>query len=359
MIRFAFRSHRRAMRTWSFSLRVLFVAVVTLFLSAGTDAGERVLHIFTWIDYFDSTVVDRFQKKYDCTVIIDVFDSNEALFKTLQVDKGSYDVLTPSSYMTGILYRDGYLTRLDHSLLPNLRYLSPDAAALTSDAEMVYSVPYTRTVTGVGYNRKRIPDDMAGSWDIFDKAAGRAAIAFPIDMRECLGAALKSLGRSLNSGDAEEIAEAGRVLSRWKRHVDSFDAEAGKAGLINGKYDLTLNYNGDMFQAMAENPDVDFFVPREGTAITSDEFAIAADSPMQDLAHAFINHMLDPEMARRNMESICYYMPNAAALKDLPAELRDNPAFSVAPEILERCETILDVGDANRVYERVWEEVMR
>jgi len=341
------------------SVRAFFIATALLALPAGSYAGERVLHIFSWADYFDSTVVDRFQKKYDCTVIIDIFDSNEILYKALQVDRGSYDVLTPSSYMTAMLYRDGYLARLDHSLLPNLKHLTPDAAALGDDPTMFFSIPYARTVTGVGYNKKRIPASVIGSWDIFDRAPAQAKIAFLTDMRECLGAALKSLGCSLNSTDAEEIAAAGRVVARWKRRIDLFDAERGKEGLMDGKYALALHYNGDMFQAMAENPDLDFFIPREGSAITTDEFVVAVDSPLQDLAHAFINHMLDPEMARQNMESIRYYMPNAAALRDLPPELLDSPAFSVSQEVLEKCETILDVGEANRVYERAWEEAMR
>lgn len=340
-------------------MRGILILALAFFVAFGAQGGERVLHIYTWADYFDSRALDQFQKKYDCSVVLDIFDSNEVLFKTLQVDRGSFDVLTPSSYMAGILDRNGYLADLDHSLLPNLEHLTPDAADMGEDGAMRFSVPYTRTTTGIGYNKKYVPESLRGSWKIFDNAAAIGKGALLTDMRECLGAALKLLGYSLNSTDPDEIREAGEVVRRWRRGVEMHDSEAGKAGLVDGKFVFVQNYNGDMLQAMMDDGDLGFFVPGEGSSVTTDEFAIAADSPMKELAHAFINHMLDPDVARLNMESIFYYMPNATALENLPEEIRGSPAFSIDPDALGKSEVIREVGDANAIYERVWEEVFR
>lgn len=347
-------------RAAAFACAFVCVSALCCF-SAGANAGERQsLHVYTWSDYFDSEVISQFQEKYDCDVVLNFFDSNENLHKTLMLDVGSFDVLTPSTYMAAVLWRDGFLAGLDHSLLPNLRHLAPEAVDLGDDPDMVYSIPYARTVTGVGYDRTRVPESERGSWAIFDSTALPGKTAFLSDAREALGAALKYLGHSLNTVDPGEIAEAGDVLRRWRRNIELFDVDGAKAGLIDGRYAYAQHYNGDVFQAMETDPDLDFFIPREGTAVSADSFAVSEYSPVKDLAHAFINHMLDPGVARRTMETVLYYMPNANALAMLPAKIRDSHAFSVPPEILEKSEVIRAVSaEVNDIYEKVWEEARK
>lgn len=329
--------------------------IVLAFLVSVSPAGERILHVYTWSDYFDSGVINDFQKKHDCQVVLDYFNSNEELLKVIEADPDAYDLLTPSSYMANILQRQGLLAPLDHSLLPNIVHLADDATSMGEDPEMAFSIPYTRTVTGIGYNKKKIPPNLIGSWSIFDHVALGGRMTLLTDMRECIGAALKLLGYSLNSTNDAEIKAAGKVIRDWNRHVEFVDAEQSKADLVEGKVVVIQNYNGDMMQAMVDNPEVGFFVPQEGSSVTTDDFVIAADTPLSDLAHAFINHMLDPEMARRNMESIFYYMPNAAALDMLAPELRDSPAFSIRNLDQKNFEVIREVGEHNRLYQEMWE----
>lgn len=336
----------------------MLLTLLALCLPLAAGESPRQLHVYTWADYFDSGVINDFQKQYDCDVVLDYFDSNELLLKAMEMAPDGYDVLTPSSYMCAILHRRGLLRDLDLSLLPNARHLDDDAITTADDPEFRYSIPYTRTVTGIGYNAKEVHAGALGSWDIFDKTAYSGRMALLTDMRECLGAALKMLGHSLNSTDPDELAAAGEVVRDWKRVVALFDVEEGKAGLIDGRFVIAQNYNGDMMQAMADNPDLGFFVPKEGSSVTIDDFVISSGTAIPDLAHAFINHMLDPEMARRNMESVFYYMPNAAALERLDPWLRDHPAFAVPEEVLERCEVIREVGQFNARYEKVWNRIV-
>lgn len=314
---------------------------------------ERVLHVYTWADYFDSQVINEFQKRHDCRVAIHTFDSNERMYELLQYDSGDYDVLTPSSYMCSLLYEGGVLAELDHGKLPNLRHLVPVDRGY--DDDMKYSVPYARTVTGVGYDTTRVGPEALGSWNIFANHAYAGKMTMLDDPRECLGAALKYLGHSLNSPDDDEIAAAARLVAEWKANLAAFDTDTSKQDLIDGKMLAVQGYNGDMIQAMTANPDIGFYVPAEGAALTWDEMVIPKQSPMQDLAHAFINHMLDPEMARLNMEGVLYYMPNPAALETLDPKLRHHAAFDIPEDILSSCEIIRDIGPDAEKYAKAWE----
>lgn len=335
-----------------FAAAFVLMAAAALSPALSMDKG-RVLHVYTWADYFDSEVINEFQKLHDCRVAIHTFDSNERMYELLQYDSGDYDVLTPSSYMCSLLYEGGVLADLDHGKLPNLRHLIPVDRGY--DAEMKYSVPYARTVTGVGYDSTRVDPKALGSWNIFANRAYAGKMTMLDDPRECLAAALKHLGHSLNSPDDDEIAAATRLVMQWKNNLAAFDTDTSKQDLIDGERLAVQGYNGDMIQAMTTNPDIGFYVPSEGAALTWDEMVIPKESPMQDLAHAFINHILDPEMARRNMEGIQYYMPNAAALEALEPGLRNHPAFDIPDSILSSCEIIRDLGADAEKYTKAWE----
>lgn len=331
------------------------VALAALFAAAPASEAASDLHIFTWTDYFDSDVVNQFQRQYKCQVWIDYFESNEAMLAALVANDGGYDIITPSSYMSGIMRGRGMLLDIDHGKIPNLANIDVSFTRMTGDPEMRFSVPYTRTVSGVSYDSKRVPESATGGWDIFANAAFRGKMTMLDDMRETLGAALKHLGHSLNSVDKDELAAAGGQVAEWKANLAGFSVDEAKAGIRDGVYAVTHSYNGDAALVMTENPDIRFYIPKEGSSITSDDFVIGADTPVPELAHAFINHMLDIEMARLNMESVRYYMPVPEAVGLLDPELRLNPAFNVPPEVIGRCEVIRDVGDALALYEREWE----
>lgn len=336
-----------------------FLALAVLFACAclAGRAGEKTLHIYTWSDYFDPEVLRMFEDAENCRVAVDYFDSNEAMYAKLKAGAGGYDIITPSSYMSGIMSRQGMLQEIDHALLPNIGNIDANFSAYTEDPGMRFSVPYTRTVSGVGYNAKRVAADALGTWGIFGDSRYARRMTMLNDMRETIGAALKHLGHSLNSVDAEELAKAGDVLVEWKRNLAKFDVDEAKIGLGSGEFLVIHAYNGDVALIMDENPDIGFYIPEEGSSLAADDFVIPAGARQRELAHAFIDFLLDPEIAALNMEGIRYYMPNPAAVELLGDDLRNNPAFNVPEEAIAKSEVIRDLGEDNAKYIRVWDRV--
>lgn len=335
----------------------LVVLAGLLGMGPAVAAGEKVLHVYTWSDYFDSEVLYLFEKEHGCRVLIDYFDSNESMYAKLKAGGGGYDVITPSSYMSGIMEEQGMLSSLRHDLIPNLDHIDKKFTSYTEDPEMRFSIPYTRTVTGIGYNKRRVSEDALGSWDIFANNAYSKRMTMLNDMRETIGAGLKYLGYSLNTIEQSEIDEATNVIIGWKRNLAKFDVDEAKIGLGAGEFLAVQAYNGDVALIMDETPDIGFYIPREGSSLASDDFVVAADTPQSELAHAFINHMLNPEIAALNMESIRYYMPNSDAVEMLDVDLKDNPAFNVQEEMLSKCEVIRDLGEHNAKYVAAWDKI--
>ena len=319
---------------------------------------DRELHIYTWSGYLDSDVINGFQKKYNCKVWVDSFDSYGEMLATVTASKDNYDIVTPTSFMAARLYQSGLLLKIDHAKIPNLKNLDPAVLGLTDDPDMHYSVPYAITAAGIGYNRRLISREHLGSWALFAVSAYAGRMTMLLDMREAVGAALRYLGYSLNTRNPLELAEASKLLLRWKKNLVGFDVEEAKSGLAEGRYAAIHAYNGDVALLMKDNPDLDFFIPKEGSSLTVDEFVICADTPVSDLAHAFINYMLDPVVAEVNMESTMFYMPNLLAQRRLNPALKKNPAFGITAEVLTNCEVVHDLDDTIDNYLKEWERVL-
>jgi spermidine/putrescine transport system substrate-binding protein len=330
--------------------------VAALVLPAACGKAQRVLSVYTWSDYIKPELVRRFEREQACRVVIDTFESNEAMYAKLKAGASGYDLLTPSSYMVSLMQAQGLLRSLDRGLLPNLVHVDPDYLKMAIDGAMDHSVPYMITNTGIAYLEGRVKD-VIPSWRMFGRADLRGRMTMFNDMRETIGAALKCLGHSINSTSEAELAEAEALLLEWKRNLAKFDNEQYKIGLASGEFLLVHAWSGDIFQVRKENPDVRFFVPEEGTVISCDDLVIPADAREVALAHAFINFLQDPAVAAENTAFIYFLCPNKDSYPLLPAEIRDNPGIFMAPEIRAKSEMIADIGPANALYIKVWDRL--
>ena len=312
--------------------------------------------MYTWSDYIKPELVARFESENGCRVVIDTFDSNEAMYAKLKAGATGYDVLTPTSYMVSVLEKQGLLQPLDRTKLPNLAHVDPEYLKIAIDKTMDHSAPYMLTNTGLAYLKSKVAR-FEPTWAMFDREDLQGRMVMLNDMRETVGAALKFLGHSLNSTDEAELAAARDVVIRWKRNLAKFENEQYKTGLASGEFLLVHGYSGDILQVREENADIAFAMPREGGAISCDDLVIPKAAKEVGLAHAFINFLHDPAVAAENTAFIRYLCPNKDAYPLLAPGTRNDPAVFLAPEIRAKCEIFADLGEANAKWVKVWDEI--
>jgi spermidine/putrescine transport system substrate-binding protein len=331
------------------------IAGAALFLSR-CGGTHPVLHVYAWADYFKPELAARFEREHGCRVVIDTFDSNEAMYAKLKAGAAGYDLLTPTSYMVSLMDSQGMIRKLDHSRLPNLVHVDPDYLKFAVDPAMDHSVPYMINNTVIAYLKSRV-SDFQPSWSMFDRQDLKGRMTMLNDMRETIGAGLKFLGYSINTTDAGELARAKEIVVRWKKNIAKYENEQYKTGLASGEFLVVQGYSGDILQVQRENPDVAFAVPREGTVISVDDLVIPVGAPQPELAHAFINFLHDPAVAAENTTFLKYLCPNKDAYPLLSEDLRENPGVFMDPEVRARSEIIADLGEANALYTKLWDEI--
>ena len=334
--------------------------VLALCMAAGCGTPKPVLRICTWSDYIDSGVVRQFEKQNECRVEIKTFDSNEEMLDMLKSGDTGFDIVTPTSYMIPTLVREDLIQPLDHTKIPNLRRnFERSFAEAILDPSFTYNAPYMVTYTGLVYRKDKLPKGLSvDSWDVFNSPAldGRASLLD--DMRETIGAALKSLDYSLNTERKEELDKAVEVVQKWRENVPTLDNAKYKGSITSGEWLVGHGYSSDAAQLMRKYPAVGFVLPREGFTIAVDEMVIPVDAPQPDLAHKFINFMYIPRIAKANIEGVCAAMPVKGVIKMLEPRLRR--LVEVDADTFRRGEVLQSIDDKPAVldmYLKAWEQI--
>lgn len=325
-------------------------------LSGCKKNDSLVLRIYTWADYISPKLIQQFESENNCKIQIDTFDSNESLYAKLSAGASGYDLLTPSSYMAKTLMRENKILPLEAAKIPNLKHIDRDYLQRALDPEMKYSVPYLMACTCLAWLNSKVKDPIA-SYGMFDRNNLKGRITLLDDMREVLGAALRSIGFSLNSKNPAELALARDVVIRWKWNIAKFDSEQYKGGISSGEFFLVQGYAPDLLQVADENSDITVKIPEEGSAFSCDDFCIPSDSKQVELAYQFINFITEPANAAVNMLAIASRAPNSSAYSLLSEDFRGNETLFPNPEVFAKCEPIDDLGDALALWSKAWDEV--
>ncbi len=349
---------------------------------APAAAQEKVVNVYNWSDYIDKEVLEAFTKETGIKVRYDVYDSNEVLETKLLAGKTGYDVVVPTGSFMQRQIKAGVFLPLDKALLPNLQYGWPEINERLAvyDPGNKYSVNYMWGTTGIGYNvakvKARLGDMPMNTWDIVFKPEILSKLAdcgvYVLDSpEEVLPAALKYLGLEPDSKNPDDIEKVSELLMQIRPFIKKFDSSGYINALARGDICLAVGWSGDVFQAKtraeeaAENTktdlvEVDYVIPKQGALMWFDNFAIPHDAAHVEEAHAFINYMMRPEVAAKNVDYISYASGNLAAQKLIDKDILDNPAIYPDKETFDKL-FLVTTNDAKfqRVVTRMWNTFKR
>ena len=145
--------------------------------------------------------------------------------------------------------------------------------------------------------------------------------------RDSFAIAQAILGQDFNTIEKEDWDAAAELLTQQRQKVSpKYVMDEVFNDMESGDYALAAYYAGD-YELMAENnPDLDFVIPEEGVNTFFDAMCIPQGTQNKRGAEAFINFMMEPEIALANAEYIYYATPNKAVLENDDYSLIDSEA---------------------------------
>ena len=290
---------------------VLVIAVTAGLVKWGfVTKSTHVLKVYNAGEYMDLSLIDEFEKEYNCTVVYETFESNEMMYTKLSSGE-TYDVLVPSDYMIERLIKEEYLQALDWNEIPNKKNLLDDVMNQSYDPGNRYSCPYFWGTVGILYDKTVVdPADLQEGWELLCDTKYKGNIYMYDSERDSFMIALKALGYSMNTTDEKQIQEAYQWLVNQRNTMDPIYAGDDVIdNMISGNKAMAVVYSGDASYIISENPNMDYFTPGQGTNNWYDAMVITRDCSEVELAHQFINFMLEEKSALSNTEEVGYTSP--------------------------------------------------
>jgi spermidine/putrescine-binding protein len=323
---------------------------------AGCGGGRPRLNVYNWSNYVAPDTIPRFQAEFNVRVRYGVYESNEEMLAKAMTGNSGWDVVFPTHNRIQPMRHYGLLAELDRARLPGLARLDPRFQSPAWDPELAWSVPYMWNATGIAYNRSLSPPP--ASWaDLWhDRLKGRLTMLD--DPEDVIGACLKKLGLPFNSADPSELRRAQREAVAHKRILRAYLNAEVRDQLVAGDVLAAQLWSTTTQQAIDEAPELAFAYPAEGFPLYADCAVILRESRRRELAHAFIDYLLRPEVSAEIVQATRTATANAAAHALLPEETRNNPALYPPPEIYARGEWPAAMPpEAQRLRDRIWTEI--
>ncbi|MFD1206829.1 MULTISPECIES: ABC transporter substrate-binding protein [Sporosarcina] len=333
---------------WQGAILILIVSGILLFINAELNesgkSGKDTITVYNWGEYIDPDLLKQFEEETGIKVIYETFDSNEGMMGKIEQGGTSYDITMPSEYMVEMMMEKDLLLPLDYDLLPNIKNIDPYFLDLPFDPGNKYSLPYFWGTVGVAFNPTLLEGQTFESWDKLWDPSLKQQVILVDSARETIGMGLNSFGYSLNSTDMGELRQATDKLKALSPNVKAVIGDEVTQLMVNNEAAVALTWSGQAADMMYENEEIDYIIPEEGSNLWFDNIVIPKTAKNIEGAHAFINFMLDPEVAAQNADYVGYSTPNLSALDLMDPEVVEDERFYPDEETRSHLEVYKNLG---------------
>ena len=322
--------------------------------SSESSLSGSELHVLNYPEYFPDDIYELFEEETGVSVRVSYRSDEEDMVAAVLGEPGVYDVLVPSLSLAEDMLVAKTLRKLDAGLITNSQHLAPQYAESVTGSGSCAPIDFG--TTGIAVNTASIDAEIESWQDLWDpKYAGHVSMVN--NSGEVIGATLRYLGYSINSSNPSELAEAETLLKKQKPLLIGYlGAEDYWDSLESGDGDIWMAqaYSGDVIAIAAENPDIEYVLPIEGTDLYFDCLAISRDAPNAAAAHAFINFVLRPDIHAMLNNYTGYATTNATALVQglIDEEIITHPANNPDPNLIETWEPF--TPEQAQIQNRIW-----
>jgi spermidine/putrescine transport system substrate-binding protein len=320
---------------------------------------EDRLVLYNYADYVAPGTYAAWRRAYPGTRLTRAYyASEEEVTAKLNAGSSQYDVIVVAGSTAAQLRRQGLLDPIRKEWLPNLRNVSPPLLEAAYDPGARFSVPKNLGITGFGYDAEAVRTPPRSWREFFDQLERYAPRTQMLEgATAVIGAGLQALGYRFGDTDPAHLREAVDLLKARKRFIGEVSTAKFFANLAGGRIVLSQAWNGDIARLKPDRPSLDFVVPEGPADRWTGVWAIPRGARHPRAAHAWINMLLDPEHAAREMSFSFYPVSVPSAYERVRSQIRDLPWLSPDEATLERLTNVDALSPAAlRAYNEAYNE---
>lgn len=313
---------------------------------------EAQLSMMGWADYIDPKNIEAWEAANSSKLVYDNYASNEEMFSKLQLSQGNsgYDIGMNTDFMIKLLIDKGLIQKLDKTQIPNIGNIRTDFANPGYDPENLYTVPKSAGSQGFIYDKSVITRSMK-TWSDFLEAVQNEASGRTSLLDDPLAAApiIWSKGESWNTNNEAALKDAEAMVEVLAKHIKTFNSYPVQ-DVASGSVILAQCWNGNAKQAIdaANNENLVFVYPEPKSELWLDSYHLPVGGKSLKAAHSWINFILDPEVAAKEIGYTGFLAPIAGSEKHTDPKVASNPLIFPPPEAIARGERT----ERNETYDR-------
>ena len=313
-------------------------------LTAAGGASAETLRLLTWGGYAPEDVIAAYEAATGNTVEVTLSNNEEMIAKLRATGGGGFDLIQPSQdRIAGPqaefgIYKPVDLSKIDASLfIPSM--LEATKANSTVDGQ-VYAVPAVWGTSGLVLDTTKA----AGVKDYTDLCNADVAgkVTYRLKRPTLIGFAF-AMGMDPFAAYGDETAYKdilGKVeakLTECKPNVKTY--WSGGDELLNlmrsGETVASMAWDTGGWKLNAENPDITFVAPASGALGWIDTFALPAKGQADDAAYAWINFVMQPEIAAKITAAAGNFTASAGSDEYVDDALKARYQASFPPEAVD------------------------
>lgn len=330
--------------------KIVFSLFLIMLLTGCTtttyENGE--LNVLNWSSYIPNDVIDDFEEEYKIKVNYATYSSNEELLAKITSSKeGTYDLIFPSDYMVELMINKNIIQKLEKNKISNRNKINKIFLNQSYDSKNDYSLPFLAATVVIAVNKENIKDNINSYNDLLNEKYKNNIVLLD-DQRIMIGISLLATGYSMNEIEKNKLNIAKNWLLDLKNNVKAFDSDSPKTFLITNEVDIGIMWNAEATLAKEYNKSIEIIYPKEGHAISIDNYAITKGAKNIENAYLLINYLLRDDISKRIIEDYPYISSNKNANNISNKELK---------KIFNNSNYIKNIGSNISLYDKLWADI--
>ena len=333
---------------------VLLPLMLTVLFLGSCAKKTPTLSLLVWEGYADPSFVKAFEAQCHCKVSASYMGSSDELVAKLRGGSaGNYDVISPSSDVAATITRAGLAAPLDLSKIPSYGQLSPQLTSLSlaKAKGAVYGVPFTWGPNPLIYDTSVLakpPDSWTIFWD--PKYKGKISVWDELSTvymtAQILGYDKPDPSQLYNLTD-EQLEAVKKKLLELKPNIRKMWTSGGELTNLfqNHEIVMAMGWPLNTVELRKVNFPVGETIPRENTTGWIDHLMITTGSRNKELAHQFLEYMVEAK-TQKLVADVTHYTPA-------------NPQAGSLMSAEERAILHLDDVDNYQKHIYFWQDVPR
>jgi spermidine/putrescine transport system substrate-binding protein len=266
-------------------------------------------------------------------------------------------VSTDNDRPVGEYVSNGWVQKLDKSLIPNFSNLIAAQQHPPFDPNRDYSLPWVSGMDGIAWNED-LTDPVTTVDTLFTDPKLKGKVTVWNSMGDTLGLVMLE-----NGDDPAKVTDASfdRAIAKVQKAVDSgqirrFTGNDYAQPLANGDLAACMAWSGDVAQLIADNPKLHWAVPKQGGIIWTDNMFIPLGGSVPT-ACTYMNFVYDPQIAAQIAVGTSY-ISSVEGVKPFAVKL--DPASANNPLIFPDATSVSQLHQndptmfANPEYNKKW-----